>query len=407
MFRPEGSSVSLLATRCPIRASPIGISLVQLERLDSQSGRMTVRGVDLADGTPVLDVKPYVPAFDRPPAGLPMTAGWYDEDRLEAPLPIDAARAEALDAAFGWLEEERPFVVVQLLDTPNVGAAPGGEFCSATGNRLAGDLLRGALDQELPQFVARAIGSETSVVGEVRADVQLAARRGIGLGEHQRVVAHPGSVIPSQWWRALKEGAPVALAVALDVRPESTVVLDEEVVGPLANVPHVVAEARRLLHARVDGRSLVAVDNRQVVLESFLPSPRLLLAGWPGLARVIAEFARGVGWRTVVATEADEALPVVKSLTTRDAVVVLGHGRTLDEPVLQAALRAGGPGYVAAIGSKTVAANRRTRLARLGVDPGQLGRLKSPAGLPLGGKTAAEIALSIVAELQSSRYVSA
>lgn len=404
MFRPDGSSVSLLATRCPIRASPIGISLVQLEQLDSQSGRMFVRGVDVADGTPVLDVKPYVPAFDRPPAGLPMTAGWYDEDRLEAPLPNDAARSEAVGAALGWLEGDTPFVVVQLLDTPNVGAAPGGELCCATGDRLAGDLLRGALDHELRRFVARAVGSETSRVGEVHADVPLAVRRGIGLGEHQRVVAHAGSAIPPQWWRALREGAPVTLAVALDVRPESTVVLEDEVVGPLARDPRVVTEARRLLQARVEGRSLVAVDDMQVALESFLPSPRLLLVGWPGLARVIAEFARGVGWRTVAASDADGALPVVESLTTRDAVVVLGHGRALDEPVLRAALRVDGPGYVAAIGSKTVAANRRTRLERLGVDPRQLLRLRSPAGLPLGGKTAAEIALSIVAELQSSRH---
>ncbi len=405
-FRPDGASVSLLATRCPLRASPIAISLVQLERVDSGSGRMLVRGVDLADGTPVLDVKPYVPAFDRPPAGLPLTAGWYDEDGIEAPLPGDAARAEALDAALGWLEADAPFVVVQLLDTPNVGAAPGGEFCSATSDRVAGDLLRGALEEELLQFAARAVRSETSTVGELRADVQLAARRGLSVGEHQRVVAHPGSAVPPRWWRALSEGAPVALAVALDARPEPTAILQDEVVGSLARDPVVLEEGRRLLRARVEGRMLLTVGGTQVALESFLPSPRLLLVGWPGLARVIAELARGAGWRTVAAPDADGAMPVLQSLSDRDAVVVLGHGRALDEPVLQAALRVDGPGYVAAIGSRTVAANRRTRLTRLGVDQRQLERLRSPAGLPLGGKTAAEIALSIVAELQSTRYVS-
>jgi tRNA (adenine37-N6)-methyltransferase len=59
MFRPDGSSVSLYATRCPLRASPLGITLVQLEHLDSQSGRIIVRGVDVADNTPVIDLKPY------------------------------------------------------------------------------------------------------------------------------------------------------------------------------------------------------------------------------------------------------------------------------------------------------------------------------------------------------------
>ncbi len=403
MFRRDGSSVSLLATRCPLRASPIGITLVQLEDLDAQSGRMVVRGVDLADGTPVLDVKPYVPAFDRPPAGQPTTAGWYDEDRLEAPLPNDAARSEALEAAFGWLGDDEPFVVVQLLDTPNVGAAPGGEFCVATADHLAGELLRGALDRELPRVVAGSLHSESSVVGEVQADVALAARRGIGLAQQQRVVAHPGTEIPRRWWDAMREGRPVALAIALDAPPESTVVLGDGAVGPLGGDLRVLAEAHRLLLAPVEGRSLVSAERTQVALESFLPSPQLLLVGWPGLARVIADLARGLGWRTVAAPDANGAVHILQSLSTRDAVVVLGHGRTLDEPVLEAALREEGPGYVAAIGSGTVAANRRTRLGRLGVDPEQIKRLKSPAGLPLGGKTAAEIALSIVAELQLTR----
>jgi xanthine/CO dehydrogenase XdhC/CoxF family maturation factor/tRNA (Thr-GGU) A37 N-methylase len=404
MFRSDGSSVSLFATRCPLRGSPIGVTLVQLEDVDVESGRMVVRGVDLADGTPVLDLKPYVPAFDRPPPGLPVTAGWYDEDRLEAPLPNDAARSEALETATSWLAGGVPFVVVQLLDTPNVGAAPGGEFCVATPEYVAGDLLRGALDRELVGFIAGALHHETSVVGEVRADVTLAARRGIGLGQHQRVVAHAGTAIPPQWWDAMREGRPVALAIALDARPEPTVVLGDEVVGALGSDPRVLAEARRLLVDRVEGRSLLTVGTTQVALESFLPSPQLLLVGWPGLARVIAELARGLGWRTVAAPDADRGVRILETLSPRDAVVVLGHGRALDEPVLEAALREDGPGYVAAIGSGTVAANRRTRLGRLGVDPAQVQRLKSPAGLPLGGKTAAEIALSIVAELQLTRY---
>lgn len=278
-FRTDGSSVSLFATRCPLRASPIGITLVQLERLDSLAGRLVVRGVDLANGTPVLDVKPYVPAFDRPPAGLPMTAGWYDEDRLESPLPVDAARSEAVSAALAWLADDIPFAVLQVLDTPNVGAAPGGEFCVATADHLAGDLLRGALDRVLPEFASRAVASGTSLVGEVRPDVQLAVRRGIGLGQHQRVVAHPGSAIPPQWWLALQEGVPVTLAVTLDAPPESTIVFQHAVVGPLGSELEVITEARQLLQARVEGRSVVVVDDNHVALETYLPSPKLLLAG--------------------------------------------------------------------------------------------------------------------------------
>ena len=52
----------IFATRAPARPNPIGISLVRLVRVDGT--RLHVTGVDILDGTPVLDIKPYVPRFD-------------------------------------------------------------------------------------------------------------------------------------------------------------------------------------------------------------------------------------------------------------------------------------------------------------------------------------------------------
>ena len=52
--RPHG----VFATRSPRRPSPIGLTVVQLLRRDSS--RLHVRGVDMLDGTPVLDIKPYL-----------------------------------------------------------------------------------------------------------------------------------------------------------------------------------------------------------------------------------------------------------------------------------------------------------------------------------------------------------
>ncbi|MDP9293461.1 MAG: tRNA (N6-threonylcarbamoyladenosine(37)-N6)-methyltransferase TrmO [Actinomycetota bacterium] len=64
----------LLATRSPRRPNPIGLSLVELVRVDA--GVLHVRGIDLLDGTPILDVKPYVPLFDvREDA----RAGWFEQ----------------------------------------------------------------------------------------------------------------------------------------------------------------------------------------------------------------------------------------------------------------------------------------------------------------------------------------
>ena len=63
----------LFATRAPSRPNPIGLSVVEVVSVDGN--RIEVRGVDLLDGTPLLDVKPYVPKFDAFPDSR---AGWLD-----------------------------------------------------------------------------------------------------------------------------------------------------------------------------------------------------------------------------------------------------------------------------------------------------------------------------------------
>jgi tRNA-Thr(GGU) m(6)t(6)A37 methyltransferase TsaA len=52
----------LFATRSPRRPNPIGITVLRL--LDIKGGRLEVSGVDMLDGTPLLDIKPFVPKFD-------------------------------------------------------------------------------------------------------------------------------------------------------------------------------------------------------------------------------------------------------------------------------------------------------------------------------------------------------
>jgi len=52
----------VFATRAPKRPNPIGLSVVRLERIDGRI--LHVEGVDVLDGTPLLDIKPYVPDFD-------------------------------------------------------------------------------------------------------------------------------------------------------------------------------------------------------------------------------------------------------------------------------------------------------------------------------------------------------
>jgi tRNA-Thr(GGU) m(6)t(6)A37 methyltransferase TsaA len=67
----------LFATRYPYRPNPIGLSVVQL--LARRGNTLEIGGVDVLDGTPLLDIKPYVPAFDAHCAEREQTrTGWYE-----------------------------------------------------------------------------------------------------------------------------------------------------------------------------------------------------------------------------------------------------------------------------------------------------------------------------------------
>lgn len=68
----------VFATRAPARPCPVGISAVRL--LGVRDGILDVADLDILDGTPLLDVKPYVPEFDCYPNGK---AGWFDESRSQ------------------------------------------------------------------------------------------------------------------------------------------------------------------------------------------------------------------------------------------------------------------------------------------------------------------------------------
>ncbi|WP_300157657.1 tRNA (N6-threonylcarbamoyladenosine(37)-N6)-methyltransferase TrmO [Solidesulfovibrio sp.] len=64
----------LFATRAPRRPNPIGLSVVEVVSIEGAVVRL--RGVDVLDGTPLLDIKPYAPAFDAPHG--PVRTGWME-----------------------------------------------------------------------------------------------------------------------------------------------------------------------------------------------------------------------------------------------------------------------------------------------------------------------------------------
>ena len=70
----------VFATRAPRRPNPIGLSVVRLNRIEG--GVVHIENVDILDGTPLIDIKPYVPEFD---AQGDVRTGWLDH--VSTPVP--------------------------------------------------------------------------------------------------------------------------------------------------------------------------------------------------------------------------------------------------------------------------------------------------------------------------------
>lgn len=86
-------SLGVFATRSPTRPAPIGLSVVKLEGIERTHDKLYVHlsGVDLLDGTPVLDIKPYVPYVDKVPNA-------YNLFAAEAPSLITVTLTTAVQA---------------------------------------------------------------------------------------------------------------------------------------------------------------------------------------------------------------------------------------------------------------------------------------------------------------------
>lgn len=156
------------------------------------------------------------------------------------------------------------------------------------------------------------------------------------------------------------------------------------------------------------------------LITSHGPQWRLLLIGAGQLSRLVARIALSMDYKVSVCDprqehrsgwdmpdvevlhEMPDDVVIEMQLDSHSAVVALTHDPKLDDLALMEALRSSAF-YVGAIGSRINSARRRERLKEFDLSQSQIDRLHGPAGLYIGSKTPAEIAISIVAEMAAVR----
>lgn len=81
--RMNGDRLGVFATRGPHRPNPIGLTLAAIQKVDRRG--LWLQGMDLIDGTPILDIKPYVSRYD---SAISKNPPWIDE---RAPFTVEVA----------------------------------------------------------------------------------------------------------------------------------------------------------------------------------------------------------------------------------------------------------------------------------------------------------------------------
>jgi xanthine dehydrogenase accessory factor len=298
----------------------------------------------------------------------------------EIALTVSACLRAGTRVDVAWAVQTRDF------GTPAPGDANEALALTPGGGRIGG-VVGGAANDQLAQFAGGAGRLVTLTIADFEA--QLA---GLPRGGEARCLVVPAPDLPAQLWDRLRDRDPVCLVTRLAE--------GDRVAGVRLYDPGSVAEAgeaaARLFGAGVSG-TLVADGE---IVSVFWPVPSLVIVGGGPVAEALAANARLLGWRVQPATDASAATGLIAGLSRLDNIVVVAHDLELAGQALQAALGSEA-GYIGALGSRKMQETRADWLAYRGVT--DTSRVHGPAGLDIGARTHAEIAVAILAEALSLR----
>ena len=163
------------------------------------------------------------------------------------------------------------------------------------------------------------------------------------------------------------------------------------------------------------------IDGTNIFVESYVRPIKVVIVGAVHIAQYLVDFAKSLNFEISIIDPrgyfaSEKRFPNMKiinkwpdeafeELDTNEntALIALTHDPKIDDPALQYGLK-NKFYYIGALGSKKTHANRCERLKEAGFTEEQINSIHGPIGIKLGGKSAPEIALSIIAQLVSETY---
>ena len=163
------------------------------------------------------------------------------------------------------------------------------------------------------------------------------------------------------------------------------------------------------------------IEGTEIFVETYIRPLKVIIVGAVHIAQYLVDFAKSLNFEisiidprgyfasaerfpdlNIINKWPDEAFKEIET-NSNTALIALTHDPKIDDPALQHALNKKFY-YIGALGSKKTHTNRCKRLKEAGFTEEQINSIHGPIGIKLGGKSAPEIALSIIAQLVSVTY---
>jgi xanthine dehydrogenase accessory factor len=300
----------------------------------------------------------------------------------------------------------RPTVLGRVIDVRGFSTLPGdGLVAIDSAGTQYGDILGRPGSARLREAAATMLSDaaprlETVTIAIKDKDVE---EIGLACGGQAEVLLQPVASVPAEFWDLMAGRASVALLTRIEgsgAGPEALVVDREGRTwgGFGAAAGTLVDEARAMLDAGSTSTRRVEDESGVVLIEAWVPAPRLVVVGSGELVTALDAQGALLGWECRSTSQGDGLGDLLDWAGSTAAVIVLSHDPHVDTPALTLALERG-VSYVGALGSRATQSRRLERLAAAGVDAAAIDRIHRPIGLDLGGRKAAEVALSIAAEI--------
>ncbi len=164
------------------------------------------------------------------------------------------------------------------------------------------------------------------------------------------------------------------------------------------------------------------IENTEIFVETYIRPIKVIIVGAVHIAQYLVDFAKSLNFEIsiidprgyfaskqrfpdmkIINKWPDEAFKEIET-NENSALIALTHDPKIDDPALQYALNKKFY-YIGALGSKKTHENRCQRLKEAGFNNEQINSIHGPIGIKLGGRSAPEIALSIIAQLVSETCI--